>query len=457
MEARLTISDADGRSRSFPIGGHPLVVGRDPACGLPIDSELVSWQHASIELRGSEALLTDLGSTNGTFLNGRPVQGSVRLDDGDLISFAEELTAVFEGPTAGGSVSARTRPLALGALAIVTVALIGVGLTWLLLRADPSEAALGEAVALARQGIEAARDGDQIAARDALREAAGQLYTAGLLDDVPTGDIQRRAMQMLQNELDVSFDLWAYYDVVLRQARTPRPSREAEVDAASRRCRLAAVSPKQMEPCLREWIDHVLVEMRQDTESVPDDFHESVGRRLRIENGFLRSSIERGRPLVPMLRNALEEAKMPPLLHYVALIESGYRNGATSTARAAGIWQFVPGTAKQYGLRVDSRVDERRDPEKATRAAARYLRDLAFEFGGDALLLALAGYNRGENGVRRALKRLDDPFSDRSYWRLVERDLLPDETQDYVPRFIAAAVAGEGGLPSPETLETAGY
>ena len=148
---------------------------------------------------------------------------------------------------------------------------------------------------------------------------------------------------------------------------------------------------------------------------------------------------------------------MPPLLHYVALIESGYKNSATSSAAAAGIWQFMPATGRQYGLRVDDQVDERRTPEKATRAAARYLRDLAFEFGGDALLLALAGYNRGENGVRRSLKKLDDPFSDRSYWRLVERDLLPEETQSYVPRFIAAAVAGEGGLPSESVLREAGY
>ena len=69
----------------------------------------------------------------------------------------------------------------------------------------------------------------------------------------------------------------------------------------------------------------------------------------------------------------------------------------------------MPATGRQYGLRVKGKIDDRRDPEKSTRAAARYLRDLAFEFGGDALLLALAGYNRGENGVRRSLKKLRLP------------------------------------------------
>ncbi len=65
--------------------------------------------------------------------------------------------------------------------------------------------------------------------------------------------------------------------------------------------------------------------------------------------------------------------------------------------------------------------------------------------------------NYGQGRVRGALKKLDDPFNDRSYWRLVERELLPDETAQYVARFVAAAVAGEAGLPPPEVLEAAGY
>jgi membrane-bound lytic murein transglycosylase D len=101
---------------------------------------------------------------------------------------------------------------------------------------------------------------------------------------------------------------------------------------------------------------------------------------------------------------------------------------------------------------VAGKVDERTDPDKSTRAAARYLRDLAFEFGGDALLLAIASYNKGENGIRRALKKLDDPRTDRSYWTLVERKLLPKETEDYVPRLVAAAIMGEAGVPPPSVL-----
>ena len=160
---------------------------------------------------------------------------------------------------------------------------------------------------------------------------------------------------------------------------------------------------------------------------------------------------------VERIKTEFEKENMPPLLHYLALIESGYKNDAVSPARAAGMWQFMPATARQYKLRVGSSVDDRYDVEKSTRAAVKYLKGLAFEFGGDALLLALAGYNRGENGVRRALKKLDDPFSDRSYWRLVEEGLLPVETARYVTRFVAAAVVGEAGLPDRDDLERAGF
>jgi hypothetical protein len=85
------------------------------------------------------------------------------------------------------------------------------------------------------------------------------------------------------------------------------------------------------------------------------------------------------------------------------------------------------------------------------------MQHLLFEFGSDALLLALAGYNLGQGQVRARLKQLEDPFSDRSYWRLVETGLLPHETAVYVTRFVAAAIAGEGGLPSRAVLVAAGY
>ena len=119
---------------------------------------------------------------------------------------------------------------------------------------------------------------------------------------------------------------------------------------------------------------------------------------------------------------------------YLSLVESGFNPHAYSRARAAGPWQFMKGTAQVYGLRVDSYVDERRDPVKSTVAAARYLRDLYDLFG--TWPLAMAAYNAGEGKVMRALHTAQaESFSDIAKTRLIRR-----ETKEYVPRFMAATI-----------------
>src|SRR5512147_726774 len=143
-----------------------------------------------------------------------------------------------------------------------------------------------------------------------------------------------------------------------------------------------------------------------------------------------------------MIRSRLQEQGLPGDLVYLALIESGFSNSATSRARAVGMWQFMKGTAKGYGLRVDSWVDERRDPYRATAAAAKHLRQLSDRFG--SLYLAAAAYNAGAGKVSRGMRRLPDDdadslTSDATFFRLYDTKLLRRETKDYVPKLIAAA------------------
>jgi peptidoglycan lytic transglycosylase D len=143
-----------------------------------------------------------------------------------------------------------------------------------------------------------------------------------------------------------------------------------------------------------------------------------------------------------MIRARLQEQGLPGDLVYLALIESGFSNSATSRSKAVGMWQFMKGTAKGYGLRVDSWVDERRDPYRATAAAARFLRNLNDRFG--SLYLAAAAYNAGAGKVSRGVRRLPDDDadslnSDATFFRLYDTKLLRRETKDYVPKLIAAA------------------
>ena len=146
-----------------------------------------------------------------------------------------------------------------------------------------------------------------------------------------------------------------------------------------------------------------------------------------------------------MIRARLAEHDLPGDLVYLALIESGFSNRAVSRARAVGMWQFMPATGRAYGLRIDGWIDERRDPVKATAAAARHLRDLRRRFG--SLYLAAAAYNAGAGRVGRGLNALgpdeeaeDSLHSDATFFRLYNTQLIRRETKDYVPKLIAAAI-----------------
>jgi membrane-bound lytic murein transglycosylase D len=142
-----------------------------------------------------------------------------------------------------------------------------------------------------------------------------------------------------------------------------------------------------------------------------------------------------------MIRSKLRERGMPEDLLYLSMIESGFNPNARSKAQAVGLWQFMAATARLYGLRVDSWVDERRDPEKSTDAALRYLQDLYDQFG--SWNLAAAAYNWGGGRVARVMR--EETGSERGqesdFWRI--RNRLPSETREYVPLIFAAALIGK--------------
>ncbi|MDD5008608.1 MAG: LysM peptidoglycan-binding domain-containing protein, partial [Syntrophorhabdaceae bacterium] len=124
----------------------------------------------------------------------------------------------------------------------------------------------------------------------------------------------------------------------------------------------------------------------------------------------------------------------PEDLVYLAMIESGFNPKAYSTAKASGPWQFIYATGERYGLKVNYWIDERRDPEKSTVAAAKYLRDLFNQFG--CWYLAAAGYNAGERRIEKAIEK----HNTNDFWELVKYNTLPKETREYIPRLIAAAI-----------------
>ena len=173
---------------------------------------------------------------------------------------------------------------------------------------------------------------------------------------------------------------------------------------------------------------------------IPVELNDAVVAYIRFFQTDTREAfgrwLARSTRYLPMMRQVLEKRGLPLDLVYLSMIESGFSSYAYSFAKAAGLWQFMVGTSRRYGLHTDFWVDERRDPAKSTEAAARYLSDLRARYHGD-WYLAWAGYNAGEGKVDRAIR--NDKSKD--FWMLMGKGrTLRAETKHYVPKLIAAAL-----------------
>ncbi len=164
------------------------------------------------------------------------------------------------------------------------------------------------------------------------------------------------------------------------------------------------------------------------------DYFQGAGR------GHFARYLQRSGRYVPEMQEILKKYGLPQDLVYLALIESGFSSRAYSRAKASGHWQFISGTGKLYGLDITPWVDERRDSEKSTIAAARFLKDLYGQFGD--WYLAMAAYNAGPRKIENAISITGS----RDFWQIIQHRYLKAETKDYVPKFIAAAIMAK----SPE-------
>jgi peptidoglycan lytic transglycosylase D len=184
----------------------------------------------------------------------------------------------------------------------------------------------------------------------------------------------------------------------------------------------------------------VATDLSQTTHDVDIPLNRKVLSYIELFQGnlreFISEGLQRGVPYLPMIQKEFREQGLPLDLAYIPLIESAFKNTARSRAKAQGMWQFMSYTGREHGLTLNWYVDERSDPEKATQAAAKYLKTLGNMFEKD-WHLAMASYNGGPGRVQRAIRRSgkDD------FWALTATSrYLPRETREYVPMILAAIV-----------------
>lgn len=223
-------------------------------------------------------------------------------------------------------------------------------------------------------------------------------------NDLPEGMTDREISDLL-NEWAVKNYL-TFDEACDPSSVNPEFDRETYVDRLSR---LPVIMEMPYNDVVRSYIDRYATRLRR-----------SVSLMLGASNFYN-----------PIFEEALESYGAPLELKYLPIIESALNPSATSRVGAAGLWQFMIGTGKQYGLEVTSLIDERRDPIKSSYAAARYLKDLHKIFGD--WTLCIAAYNCGPGNVNKAIKRAG---GSKDYWAIYP--FLPRETRGYVPAFIAA-------------------
>ncbi len=464
--------------------GKLVRIGRDPQGEVVLDYQkdpAVSFNHAVIETQNSRYELRDLGSTNGTLVNGKKITQQV-LVDGDLIAFG------LAGPQAkvrletASDTSGATKILFLDRpkLRFEIVRGPGQGRKFEFeLQANPL-IKLGReknndisfydppTPVVSRYHAELSKAGEGIVLED-LGSTNGTFVNGKKISGKTAVKTSDRILLgangpelLLTVELPKSFSpapaaapkkigwliasaagvgltvlagvLFLFVSSDKPETSTIRSTTEGAEELASGQDEFAYVEKK---------VKELAAILGEDSSKVKPSFVSVVMEQvnhLRKQKHSTEIILGRANNYLPGAKREFKKRKFPPELAYLAFIESGYNPLARSGAGAVGLWQFMIPTARQFGLKVEPgrRIDERTDPYKSTEAAVKYV-DFLFREK-HSMFNAIASYNSGQGSVARAYRKVEDPMTHFDYFYLSQKGLIPAETRDYVPRFLAAAI-----------------
>jgi pSer/pThr/pTyr-binding forkhead associated (FHA) protein/soluble lytic murein transglycosylase-like protein len=470
-------------------------IGRATDCDVRFDAAKdpkVSSHHAEFLYEDGQWFVVDIGSTNGTIIDGQKV-GKQRLRQGEEVQIGAggPLVRVEFDAADGSGGSMRTEIVGPEMLKKVLKARPRIDATDelsvmhddLKVSADTQTARLAE-LAAKRVGEERKKSGGQSSGKtmmimaDTFKEVNAQTRSktrkrwVKVVAAVATGALlivaglsvviwlqQKEIQELVRKKQGLDKQIAA---IQRQMEEETEPAKLVELEeqlnnlSANAQQTVSAVSKADKEAAAAlvdsgDELDHqireILGKFDAATYVVPPIFKESLQAQIDELKGSsnLRYIYRRKMKYWPMIQREFGALGLPEEMAYIAWAETQFDPKAKNPSGAAGMWQLMPAVAENFNLRVDKQNDERFDPDKETRAAARYLANLLAEYGSDSFMLAMASYNRGEAGVRRVLHQVaQEPGGfrkeKRDFWHLYRLKKLPEETREYVPRVLAAAI-----------------
>ena len=458
-------------------------IGRGEDCDVQFDARLdvrVSTHHAEIRFEGGHYVLIDVGSTNGTLVNGKLVR-THRLRSGDKIAFGAQggpevrfdVEESFRNPRGNGSslplqMPAPPRPEAYpppsqDAAALASEAQLRISRA----RAGSGGRSSGQTMFIMADTMKKVEAATHRKDRKKTAGIVGAIVFLSLIGFGVLGVViwqQKKQIEQILQKKDGLDKQIAKIQLAMQIESDPDKlaSLEDQLTALTGKAQAAigeiekkdkseAQKLEQAGDELDRQIRYILSKFNAQTYAVPPIFKQRLKHYIdrNLRQAGTRSIYKRKQQYWPMIVKEFSALGLPEEMGYVAWQESGFDPLAESAAKARGMWQFMDFRAREFGMRVDRArgVDDRTDVLKSTRGAARYLANLLAEFGEDSFMLAIASYNKGENGMRRVLHQIAQQpggfrKDKRDFWHLYRLKKLPEETLEYVPQILAAAIIG---------------
>ena len=460
-------------------------IGRGDDCDVRFDAHRdtrVSNHHAEIRFEGGRYVVVDVGSTNGTFVNGKLVRTHA-LRSGDKIIFGAqggpevrfEIEESFRTtPRINGAPPPLQAPVARrpppdlsppsqDAATLARDAQLKISQARALSGGKPS----GQTMFIMADTLKRV---EAVTHRKDRKKTAKIVVTIVLLSLVGFGALgfviwqQKKQIEEILHKKDGLDRQITKIQVAMQIETDPDKlaSLEEQLTALTGKAQAAigelqkkdkseAEKIEQSGDDLDREIRRLLAKFSAQTYAVPPIFKQRLKHHIdaTMRRSNTKQVYDRKQKYWPTIIKEFSARGLPEEMAYVAWTESQFDPLAESSAGARGMWQFIESRAREFDLRVDRKrgVDDRIDVLKSTRAAAQYLANLLAEFGEDSFMLALASYNKGENGMRRVLHKIaQEPGGfrkdKRDFWHLYRLKKLPEETLEYVPQILAAAIIG---------------